>query len=538
MPKRTKNYYAVKKGRIPGIYKTWDESKEQTNAFSGAVFKGFASRSEAKRFMGSSAGRRASPYVLTKYKKNRAQNQNFGGGTTTYMEGSLNCPLAENDPNSFFGSSSDFFIDLFHDAVHSRHSVLSNKDLLKLILEFEGSLAFYHRHYDLIVGYKRSMLYLPSGSVPGSCLSVDTELRTLPGTASNMFVSKSWMSMVAGKDGWDYLKSRSKEQEDSKRRIALEAKSDLSLSWTARLCAMAIADDADALKEAFKNEKDKSCGIGAAVKEQWYRVVEESEWPDSEKESYEEYNYCFEPVPGKHPFSPYCVTNCFEDMVMDEWIDVRAEAFATSIAYAAALTGSTKALAYLDSYVRQEKDFCEELWKTKFSPEGDDSFIMSLVEYACENPWLDAPIASIRTILPGRNNFKDHGDECDLHAIHYGGNGNNLHLAAARGHKSLVEALLEGGMNPSRKCTDLCNSTEYRLEELRMSLLREHARIKGSSDPIADERIDDAGDKGVQELELYLPDDWARVRGHNDVAELLCSARTKWQSDLRGGGAV
>jgi len=71
-----------------------------------------------------------------------------------------------------------------------------------------------------------------------------------------------------------------------------------------------------------------------------------------------------------------------------------------------------------------------------------------------------------------------------------------------------------------------------------MSLLREHARIKGSSDPIADERIDDAGDKGVQELELYLPDDWARVRGHNDVAELLCSARTKWQSDLRGGGAV
>jgi len=468
MPKRTKNYYAVKKGRIPGIYKTWDECKEQTNAFTGAVFKGFEHRHEAKRFMGSSAGRRASPYVLTKYKKNRAQNQNFGGGTTTYMEGSLNCPLAENDPNSFFGSSSDFFIDLFHDAVHSRHSVLSNKDLLKLILEFEGSLAFYHRHYDLIVGYKRSMLYLPSGSVPGSCLSVDTELRTLPGTASNMFVSKSWMSMVAGKDGWDYLKSRSKEQEDSKRRIALEAKSDLSLSWTARLCAMAIADDADALKEAFKNEKDKSCGIGAAVKEQWYRVVEHVH-SDGEEESYEEYNDCFEPVPPKHPFYPYCVKNYFEDI--DEWSDDQEKAFATSMAYAAAKSGSTKALEYLDSYTGKS------IWQTHVNQMGH-SFMTSLVEYACENPWIDEPVEGIRVILPGRNNFRYIGEEENLYMRHRGGNGNHLHLAAARGHKSLVEALLEGGMNPSPKCNRICELM----------------------DPMTNEWMVDARDKSVKQL--------------------------------------
>eukprot|EP00957_Ditylum_brightwellii_P074575 5666829-Ditylum_brightwellii.AAC.1 len=149
---------------------------------------------------------------------------------------------------------------------------------------------------------------------------------------------------------------------------------------------MAIADDADALKEAFKNEKDKSCGIGAAVKEQWYRVVEHVH-SDGEEESYEEYNDCFETVPPKHPFYPYCVKNYFEDI--DEWSDDQEKAFATSMAYAAAKSGSTKALEYLDSYTGKS------IWQTHVNQMGH-SFMTSLVEYACENPWIDEPVEGIR----------------------------------------------------------------------------------------------------------------------------------------------
>ena len=47
----TKKYYAVKKGRIPGIYETWDECKEQTSGFSGPVFKSFQTLKEAEKFM-------------------------------------------------------------------------------------------------------------------------------------------------------------------------------------------------------------------------------------------------------------------------------------------------------------------------------------------------------------------------------------------------------------------------------------------------------------------------------------------------------
>lgn len=47
-----KKYYAVKKGKSPGIYETWDECKEQVNGYSGAEYKKFNTELEAMEFMG------------------------------------------------------------------------------------------------------------------------------------------------------------------------------------------------------------------------------------------------------------------------------------------------------------------------------------------------------------------------------------------------------------------------------------------------------------------------------------------------------
>ena len=44
-------YYAVKKGRIPGVYHTWDECKKQVDGYSGAVYKSFSSLHEANDFL-------------------------------------------------------------------------------------------------------------------------------------------------------------------------------------------------------------------------------------------------------------------------------------------------------------------------------------------------------------------------------------------------------------------------------------------------------------------------------------------------------
>ena len=50
--------------------------------------------------------------------------------------------------------------------------------------------------------------------------------------------------------------------------IARRASVEESLTWTARLGAMAICNDVDALRVAFRNPEDESSGVGAALSEQ------------------------------------------------------------------------------------------------------------------------------------------------------------------------------------------------------------------------------------------------------------------------------
>lgn len=47
-----KNYYVVKKGKTPGIYRTWEECRAQVEGYPGAVYKGFATEAEACAYAG------------------------------------------------------------------------------------------------------------------------------------------------------------------------------------------------------------------------------------------------------------------------------------------------------------------------------------------------------------------------------------------------------------------------------------------------------------------------------------------------------
>lgn len=47
-----KKYYAVREGRVPGVYSTWDECRAQVDGFSGAKYKSFARREDAEVFAG------------------------------------------------------------------------------------------------------------------------------------------------------------------------------------------------------------------------------------------------------------------------------------------------------------------------------------------------------------------------------------------------------------------------------------------------------------------------------------------------------
>ena len=44
------SYYAVRIGKIPGVYRTWEECRENVSGFSGSIYKKFSSLEEALHF--------------------------------------------------------------------------------------------------------------------------------------------------------------------------------------------------------------------------------------------------------------------------------------------------------------------------------------------------------------------------------------------------------------------------------------------------------------------------------------------------------
>lgn len=81
-----KKYYAVKVGRSPGIYFTWDECKKQTDKFSGAVYKSFESLEAAEKFITGEEGEEISR-LGTEESDNVCENENEA---IAYVDGSYN----------------------------------------------------------------------------------------------------------------------------------------------------------------------------------------------------------------------------------------------------------------------------------------------------------------------------------------------------------------------------------------------------------------------------------------------------------------
>ena len=51
MGKRKFNYYAVRRGKVPGVYTSWEECQKQLKGFKGNCYKGFFTQEEAENFL-------------------------------------------------------------------------------------------------------------------------------------------------------------------------------------------------------------------------------------------------------------------------------------------------------------------------------------------------------------------------------------------------------------------------------------------------------------------------------------------------------
>jgi len=73
-------YYAVKIGKVPGIYDNWDECKKQVIGYTGAVYKSFSTKEEAEQFISG--------------KKTKEEIDKFNL-PTAYVDGSFNSETNE-----------------------------------------------------------------------------------------------------------------------------------------------------------------------------------------------------------------------------------------------------------------------------------------------------------------------------------------------------------------------------------------------------------------------------------------------------------
>ena len=105
-------------------------------------------------------------------------------------------------------------------------------------------------------------------------------------------------------------------------------------------------------------------------------------------------------------------------------------------------------------------------------------------------------------------------DQEELHASHRGSHGNSLHLAAAKGDRELVDALLDIGCDPCKRCDQRAFTRDISTSS-NISVSVRSGRIKSGYDG--------------EGANMWLPEDWARVRGHSRVVRLLTRRRKQLQ---------
>lgn len=91
-------FYAVKVGKIPGIYNTWDDCKVQVEGFPGATYKSFKTAAEAADYMG--WNNKSNDVEKVEILKNERVEEVVGEGNkpvdgTAYVDGSYNAATGE-----------------------------------------------------------------------------------------------------------------------------------------------------------------------------------------------------------------------------------------------------------------------------------------------------------------------------------------------------------------------------------------------------------------------------------------------------------
>ncbi|MEY8392381.1 ribonuclease H family protein [Lachnospiraceae bacterium 45-W7] len=139
-------YYAVKKGKTPGIYNSWEECKAQVDGVSSAEYKSFKSEQEARDYIGNS--------MEQKIVKKPVENVNTSC-VEAYVDGSYN------------SETNEFSYGMI---------ILQNGEELKFAEKYDDKeLAAMHNVAGEIKGAEAAMRYAVENSLAGIIIYHDYE---------------------------------------------------------------------------------------------------------------------------------------------------------------------------------------------------------------------------------------------------------------------------------------------------------------------------------------------------------------------------
>lgn len=158
-------YYAVKAGKVPGIYSTWAECQAQTRGFSKAVFKSFKTLEEATAFVkGDSSD--TSDYELNIYTDGSYSGKIAGGAAVIVEEKMVYYGSQEDTTNNrgelygiYLAISNTTKSAIIHtDSLYSINVLVNgytprtNLDLIQKIQEISKGRKLLYKHVDAHVG--------------------------------------------------------------------------------------------------------------------------------------------------------------------------------------------------------------------------------------------------------------------------------------------------------------------------------------------------------------------------------------------------
>lgn len=164
------NFYAVKIGRIPGIYTTWDECKKQVDKFPNAIYKGFVMHEDAEEFLGINEKNINSEVSITQKTAKTEKTLSVDvsaipeGTAVAYTDGSY------KESTGFYGSG---VIILYNGAEYELASCGNNPDIVKMeSVAGEVKAAEMAMQWCLNKGIKTLVIYHDNWGIANWCTEV------------------------------------------------------------------------------------------------------------------------------------------------------------------------------------------------------------------------------------------------------------------------------------------------------------------------------------------------------------------------------